>query len=42
MGASKASDLLATIGAIEVALKKSGVKFAAGLGLEAAQEVLLG
>jgi alanine-glyoxylate transaminase/serine-glyoxylate transaminase/serine-pyruvate transaminase len=40
MGAVNASDILATIGAIEKALAQVGYKFEAGAGLAAAQAVL--
>ncbi len=41
MGAVSASDILATVGAIERGLAESGYRFAPGAGLAAAQEVLL-
>ncbi len=40
MGAVSANDILATVGAVERALRRSGYEFAAGTGLEAAQRVL--
>jgi alanine-glyoxylate transaminase/serine-glyoxylate transaminase/serine-pyruvate transaminase len=40
MGAVSASDVLATIGAIEQGLAKAGYKFEPGIGLAAAQAVL--
>jgi alanine-glyoxylate transaminase/serine-glyoxylate transaminase/serine-pyruvate transaminase len=40
MGAVSASDILATVGAIEQGLARAGYKFEAGAGLAAAQEVL--
>jgi alanine-glyoxylate transaminase/serine-glyoxylate transaminase/serine-pyruvate transaminase len=40
MGAVNASDILATVGAIEQGLAQVGYKFEAGAGLAAAQEVL--
>jgi alanine-glyoxylate transaminase/serine-glyoxylate transaminase/serine-pyruvate transaminase len=40
MGAVSASDILATVGAIETGLARAGYEFEAGVGLAAAQEVL--
>lgn len=40
MGAVSASDILATVGAIEQGLARTGYKFEAGAGLAAAQKVL--
>jgi len=40
MGAVSASDILATVGAIETGLARAGYGFEAGVGLAAAQEVL--
>lgn len=40
MGAVSASDVLATVGAIEQGLARAGYKFAPGVGLSAAQAVL--
>ena len=40
MGAVTASDILATVGAIETGLARAGYKFEAGTGLAAAQAVL--
>ena len=42
MGAVSASDILATVGAIEKGLAQAGYKFEAGAGLAAAQAVLTG
>jgi alanine-glyoxylate transaminase/serine-glyoxylate transaminase/serine-pyruvate transaminase len=42
MGAVSASDVLATIGAIELGLARSGYKFETGIGLSAAQALLCG
>jgi len=42
LGAVSASDVLATIGAIEIGLAQVGYKFEAGAGLAAAQAVLIG
>jgi alanine-glyoxylate transaminase/serine-glyoxylate transaminase/serine-pyruvate transaminase len=42
MGATKPGDLLATIGAIEAGLQACGYAFEPGVGLAAAQRVLLG
>ena len=42
MGAVTASDILATVGAIENGLAQAGYKFQAGVGLAAAQAVLTG
>ena len=41
MGAVSPSDILATVGAIETGLSRAGYKFEAGVGLAAAQAVLL-
>jgi len=41
MGAVTASDVLATIGAVEKGLTQVGYKFEAGVGLAAAQAVLV-
>jgi alanine-glyoxylate transaminase/serine-glyoxylate transaminase/serine-pyruvate transaminase len=40
MGAVSESDVLATLGAIEIGLSRVGYKFEAGVGLAAAQAVL--
>lgn len=42
MGAVSASDVLSTLGAIEKGLAKAGYKFEPGVGLAAAQKVLVG
>jgi len=42
MGAVSASDILATVGAIEQGLARAGYEFEAGTGLAAAQSVLIG
>jgi alanine-glyoxylate transaminase/serine-glyoxylate transaminase/serine-pyruvate transaminase len=42
MGAVSAGDLLATIGAVEKGLSASGFSFEAGIGVSAAQRLLLG
>ena len=42
MGATKAGDLLATIGALEAGLRGCGYPFEPGVGVAAAQSVLLG
>jgi alanine-glyoxylate transaminase/serine-glyoxylate transaminase/serine-pyruvate transaminase len=41
MGAVSASDILATVGAIEQGLARAGYEFEAGVGLAAAQKVLI-
>jgi alanine-glyoxylate transaminase/serine-glyoxylate transaminase/serine-pyruvate transaminase len=41
MGAVSPSDILATVGAIEAGLSRAGYRFEAGIGLAAAQAVLL-
>ena len=41
MGAVSASDILATVGAIEQGLPRAGYEFEAGVGLAAAQATLL-
>ncbi len=41
MGAVSSSDILATVGAIETGLSRAGYRFEAGVGLAAAQAVLL-
>jgi alanine-glyoxylate transaminase/serine-glyoxylate transaminase/serine-pyruvate transaminase len=40
MGAATGADILATVGAIETGLKKSGYKFEVGTGIHAAQKAL--
>jgi aspartate aminotransferase-like enzyme len=42
MGVVTASDILATVGAIETGLTQVGYKFDAGIGLAAAQAILAG
>jgi aspartate aminotransferase-like enzyme len=42
MGAVNASDILATVGAIEQGLAQSGYQFDAGAGLSAAGAILVG
>ncbi len=42
MGAVRPGDVLATVGALETALKQSGYSFRAGVGVTAAQAVFLG
>jgi alanine-glyoxylate transaminase/serine-glyoxylate transaminase/serine-pyruvate transaminase len=42
MGAVNAADILATVGAIEAGLARAGYRFEPGVGLAAAQEVIVG